>query len=63
MTAAIIIFSEFKCLGAIVISLSIILGLSRVIANVHNPIDIIGSIIIAIISITIAKTILSNFSK
>lgn len=61
MTAALIIFSEFKCLGSIVIFLAIILGFSRVFLNVHNPIDAIGSLVIAIISIIIAKNILGKF--
>lgn len=60
MTAALVIFSEFKCLGSIIIFLAFTLGVSRFLANVHNPVDIIGSIVISIISIIIAKIILSK---
>lgn len=63
MTLALIIFSEFKCLGSIIIFLAFTLGITRFIANVHNPIDILGSIVISIISIIVAKLIIAKFTK
>jgi len=44
-------------LGAIAWILALIIGLSRILALVHHPIDIIGSIVIAIVSVWIAQMV------
>ncbi len=53
------IFFQEKIIGIILLILSIILGFSRVYVGVHFPFDIIGSIIVSIISLLVIK-IFSN---
>ncbi len=44
---AVTIYSVSKKLGLGLLALAIIIGVSRVLANVHHPLDIIGSLIFA----------------
>ena len=49
-----------KKIGIILLILALLVGASRVMAKVHHPIDIIGSIFIAFVSITISYLILKK---
>lgn len=49
-----------KKIGIILLILAFLVGVSRVMAKVHHPIDIIGSIFIAFVSITISYLILKK---
>ena len=48
MTAAVIIFVFKRKTGILLGILAILIGIARVIAGIHHPIDIIGSVIIGI---------------
>jgi undecaprenyl-diphosphatase len=50
MTIATVIFAYNKQVGSLLIVLSVIVGIARVLAQVHHPIDVIGSVIIAVIA-------------
>jgi undecaprenyl-diphosphatase len=59
MVIAGVLFAYNRVLGIILGILALFIGLARVIANVHHPIDIIGGAIIALISVFCAYRILS----
>jgi undecaprenyl-diphosphatase len=46
---ALTIFSSARRLGLILLGTSVLIGVSRVIGNIHSPVDIAGSLIIAAI--------------
>lgn len=48
MAIASIIFAYNRKVGSVLVVLALFVGVSRVLANVHSPIDVIGSITIAI---------------
>lgn len=52
-TALTVYFSSRR-LGLILLGMSILIGLSRVIGHIHSPIDIIGSLVIAVIGSGVA---------
>jgi undecaprenyl-diphosphatase len=54
MTVAFLVLSYNRKLGLLLIVLAAIVGAGRVLANVHHPIDVIGSTIIAGIAVLIA---------
>lgn len=54
MVAAATVFVYRRKLGALLVVLGILVGVSRVIAKVHHPVDIVGSIAIAIAATSIA---------
>ncbi|HWZ65566.1 MAG TPA: phosphatase PAP2 family protein [Patescibacteria group bacterium] len=49
-TIAVIIYSASKKLGLVLMAMAIIVGLSRILAHVHSPIDIVGSLAFAVAS-------------
>ena len=51
---AFIIFSASKRVGAFLLVLSVLIGISRVIGNIHSPIDIAGGLAFALIGFGIA---------
>ncbi len=51
MVIALVIFLLNKRIGTLLITLAILVGLGRVLALVHNPIDIIGSVFIAVFAV------------
>ncbi len=55
MVIALIIFLLNKRIGILLITLAILVGLGRVLALVHNPIDIIGSVFIAVFAVMTAR--------
>jgi undecaprenyl-diphosphatase len=50
MLAALLVFFFSKKIGSILIALAVIVGVARILAHLHHPLDIIGSIIIALTS-------------
>ena len=50
-TIALIVFTYNRKIGVFLGILSLIVGFSRVLANVHHPVDILGGIVIAFISV------------
>ena len=60
MTIAAIIFTINKKFGIILGIFSVIVGTSRILAQIHHPIDVLGGIIIAIISVTLSWYILKK---
>lgn len=63
MTIASIIFVYNRTLGFVLGGLAIAIGISRVAARVHHPLDIIGSVVIAIGATAISQFALSYFKK
>ena len=63
LTAAIasVVFIYNKRLGVLLYVVSLAIGVSRVLAQIHHPLDIIGSIIIAFISVTLGYVLLKRF--
>ena len=55
MTTALITYQFSKEWGIALASGSLLVGISRIAAQVHSPIDIIASIVIAAISVVLAK--------
>jgi undecaprenyl-diphosphatase len=49
MAIAFVIFTYNKTLGFILFFIALIVGVSRILAQIHHPIDILGSTIIALI--------------
>lgn len=54
MAAALIVFLNNKKAGIILILLALIVGTARVLAKVHHPLDIIGSVVIVSLSFAIS---------
>ena len=54
--AALTIFSSSKRIGLALLSISVLIGLSRVIGHIHSPIDIVGSLVFACVGF-IAATV------
>lgn len=61
MTIAVVIFTYNRKIGLLLVLLSLIVGAGRVMANIHHPLDIEGSIIIAIVTTHISWQILRWF--
>ena len=47
---ALAVFFEHKALGTVLVWLALLIGLARVLAHVHYPIDIVGGFVIGIIT-------------
>lgn len=62
MTIAVIIFSFNKRFGVVLAFISVIIGISRVLAKVHHPIDIIGGIGVAMVSVAFSWYILKKLN-
>lgn len=54
-----VIFAYNRKLGILLAILGLVVGSARVIANVHHPIDVVGGVAIALISIFCAHRVLS----
>ncbi len=63
MTIAVIIFQFNKKLGIFLGVVGLIVGIARVLAKVHHPIDILGSSVIAFLAITISVYLLKRYLK
>jgi undecaprenyl-diphosphatase len=60
MTTAATIFVYIRQLGALLVILAVFVGVSRVLAGVHYPIDIVASIAIAVAATFIAWVLLAK---
>jgi undecaprenyl-diphosphatase len=60
MTLAAIIFVFNKKWGVGLAVIAFLIGISRILALVHHPLDIIGSIVIAIVSVYLGKLVLDR---
>lgn len=60
-TIAVVIYQRNKKLGILTGCVAIIVGTARVAARVHHPVDIIGSITIAVIAVIIGRYILKIY--
>ncbi len=49
------VFYMSKKIGAIFLVLALMVGVSRVIGNIHSPIDIVGSIVFVVIAYVLSK--------
>lgn len=59
MVIASMVFVYSRKLGIALGILALIIGLARIVANVHHPIDIFGGVVIAIVSVFIAWHVIS----
>lgn len=62
MTVAVIILQFNKKLGVFLAIIALIVGSARVLAKVHHPIDIFGSVIVAILAINISVYIFKKIT-
>lgn len=60
MTIAGIIFIYHKRLGGLLAILALVVGIARILAKVHHPIDILGAIAIAMLTIYLSLYILKR---
>ena len=51
---AVTIYSATKRLGLVLFAMALLIGLARVIGHIHSPIDIIGSIVFALVAGAVA---------
>ncbi len=58
-----IIFILHKKMGILLGTLAMIVGIGSVLAKVHHPIDVLGSVVIAIVSILVSSYIISRFQN
>jgi len=59
-TLACIVFVYNKPLGAILLGLSILVGVSRVLAGVHHYLDVSGSVLIAVFATYLATVVIQR---
>ncbi len=59
-TLAFLIYSKNKNLGILILILAVIVGVGRVLANVHHGIDVLGGITIAAFSVYVAQKIVNK---
>lgn len=62
ITIAVIIFQFNKKLGIFLAIIAVLVGSARVLARVHHPIDIFGSVIVAILAIKIVVYIFKKIA-
>ena len=63
MWLAVVLFLFDKRLGMLLVLISLIVGITRVLTLIHHPIDILGSIGIAIVSVVVTKVIFNKAHK
>ncbi len=63
MLVALSIYQVKKRAGILLIILAIVVGASRVLAYIHYPVDILGSIVIAMVAVGIASFVLRRITK
>ncbi|MCL4354190.1 phosphatase PAP2 family protein [Patescibacteria group bacterium] len=56
-TVAMIVFLHYKRTGIVLMALALIVGIARVLAKVHSPIDIISGVVIAILAVYLSTAI------
>src|SRR3989344_106340 len=63
MLIAGIIFVLHKKMGILLGTLALIVGIGSVLAKVHHPIDVLGSVLIAFVSVLVSTFIISRFGN
>jgi len=63
MTAALTVLVYKRKMGMLLGVLAVIVGVFRVVAKIHYPIDIVGGIAIAIVAVSLAWIILKTLTK
>lgn len=58
-----VIFTSSKRLGLLLLFMSALIGLSRVVGNIHSPIDIAGSFMIAFVGFLVARLLTPRVLK
>ena len=58
-TISALVYTENKVLGVVLAILAVGVGISRVLANVHHSIDVVGSVGIAMGAVTLASYVVS----
>ena len=53
-TVALLVYTEHRVIGILLAVIAILVGLARVFANVHHSIDVLGSVVIALIAVMLA---------
>ena len=53
-TVALLVYTEHRTFGILLAVVAILVGLARILANVHHGIDVAGSIVIALASVAFA---------
>jgi len=61
-TIASIVFVFNKKLGIVIMVLAVIVGYSRVLAQIHHPLDIAGSVLIAVVATWASRLILTRLN-
>lgn len=62
-TIALIIFVYNRKLGTVIGILAVIIGVARILAKVHSPIDVLGSILIAVIVTYLSKFVIQRLNS
>ena len=63
MLIAGIIFVFHKKMGILLSILALIIGIGSILAKVHYPIDVLGSVLIAFVSVLVSTFIISRFGN
>ena len=63
MVMATIIFAYNRTIGVLLVILAILVGVSRVMAGVHYPVDIVGSVAIAAVATCVGWIILRRLNR
>lgn len=63
MWLALVVFLNNRRIGIALIVISLVVGISRVMALIHHPIDIIGSIVIATVSVWASNIAITKLVK
>jgi len=60
-TITVVVLMYTRSLGSILIVLSVLVGLGRVFSGVHHPVDILGSVIIAVIAVLVSYLFIHKY--
>jgi len=61
MTIALTVLINDKKLGSSLLVAALLIGLARVLAKVHHPVDILGSVLIAVLAFYLALSVVKKF--
>jgi len=59
-TTALLVLRYKQLLGSILLALACWIGISRILAHVHRPIDVFGALVIAVMSVLLAFVLASR---
>lgn len=58
---ACLVYIQHKKTGLALLLLAVVIGIARVIAGVHHPIDIVGALLIGVFSVSIARWLVARY--